>query len=99
MNELIQSIEAGLHNDATEAQRSDAIAACQAILTALGSKPGAPLVPAVATVDPSMALDLIIGKLKAMVADKNDAGLPAPVRGYRVELVPISTTARPDSGR
>jgi len=77
MDELIDSIRVAVAPSATADQRAAGVAACRALLTALGAEVGKPFTPTSVGVTPparalrglsvDQALDLAIAKLRSMI--------------------------------
>lgn len=84
MQELISVITAATEKDATKEQREAGVAACRAILTALDTEPGQPLViptaapvQAVPRVSLDQVLDLMIARL-SMLATEREQNVATP---------------------
>lgn len=97
MEQLLESIRAAVADNASAEQKSAGAQACRAILAALEAEAGRPLAFAappppssLSGIDPTQALDLLIGRLRAALpageAEKTPA--PAPDRaGLRISMV------------
>ena len=97
MEQLLESIRAAVAENASAEQKNTGAQACRAILAALEAEAGRPLAfagapppTALAGIDPTQALDLLIARLQAALpADEGEkAAVPAPHRpGLRISMV------------
>ncbi len=100
METFIETIRAATSADATSEARASGIAACRAIMSALGvnepiatpREPG-PIANAVAallrTTPPDQLLDMAIAKLRSLVPDDGKAAQPPMFRLQRVEVAQL----------
>jgi hypothetical protein len=96
VDELIESIRFAVAPTATIDQRAAGVAACRALLTALGAEVGKPFTPAAVGITPpprplsgltiDQALDLAIAKLRSMVPAES---APAPTASLAIPLVGV----------
>lgn len=99
MQALIDTIQTALADGATTEHKSAAAQACRTLLAAFESAPGQPLAPPTPSpapptspftllgkLSPDQALDLLIAKLRAQVAD---GPRPREASGFQVQLVPV----------
>ena len=103
MQELIEAIRVAVASDASHDQKASGVQACRTILAALDTEPGKPIaLPGISApgsasrVSVDQVLDLMIGRLATMAAERDAyAAPPAPeARGLRVPLTPV-TLPRP----
>ena len=106
MQELIETIRVAVASDATSEEKAAGASACRAILTALDTEPGKPLVfpgstpvQAMPRVSIDQVLELMIGRLSVIVKDREEnpalaapasTAIPPAVPRLRV---PIATTS------
>ena len=96
MQELIETIRAAVVSGASNQQKAAGAAACHAILTALDTEPGRPVVPpGSAPVQPlprvsiDQLLELMIGRLSVIAKDREmDPALAAPTSTATPPAVP-----------
>ncbi len=96
MDEIIETIRVAVAPAATSDQRAAGIAACRALIAALGAEVGKPLVPATTGATPpprplagftiDQALDLAIAKLRSMVPAESK---PAAASSLTIPLVGV----------
>lgn len=82
MQELIDVIRAAIATDASKEQKAAGVQACRAIVAALDTEPGKPIVlpgvphkPPLSGVSLDQVLDLLIGRLTS-IADAREAHIP-----------------------
>lgn len=112
MEQLIDAIRAATTNGATTEQKATAVQACRAIIAALDTEPGKPIVlPGTAPKSPlagisiDQVIELLIAKLTAVAdAGEKATALPPAPTGFRVPTVApprlaarAANTARPSN--
>jgi hypothetical protein len=97
MNELIEIIRAAVATDATAEQKATAVQACRTIVAALDTEPGKPIVlpgmtmPApTSRVSVDQMLDLMIGRLTTIAAQRDAEPMPTAAPSPRGLRAPVA---------
>jgi hypothetical protein len=97
MKELIEVIRIAVTSDATAEQKATGVQACRTIVAALDTEPGKPIVlpgmtmPApTSRVSVDQVLDLMIGRLTTIAAQREAAAVPAAAPSPRGLHVPVA---------
>jgi hypothetical protein len=100
MQELIEVIRVAVATDASTEQKASGVQACRTIAAALGTEPGKPIMlpgmpmpAAPSRVSVDQMLDLMIGRLTAIAAQRDAEPVPTAApspRGLRVPATPAA---------
>ncbi len=97
MQELIEAIRLAVATDASVEQKANGVQACRTIVAALNTEPGKPIVlpgmtmPApTSRVSVDQMLDLMIGRLTTIAAQRDAEPVPTAAPSPRGLLVPVA---------
>jgi len=103
MDQLIEAIRGATTSDATPDQKAAGVQACRAIIAALDTEPGKPMVlpgtppqPPLAGISIDQVLELLVARLTMIVNTRDAVPAPATPNGLRIPaVVPPRSLARP----